>query len=327
MASKTPWHIFYKCFRNQATSEELAELNVWLDEDMENLNTLEEVYNVFSLSSVSPSVLTPDAQKAWLMVDREVSKKKNFSLLRRYVAAAAAVLVFVLMAAVTVHSYLQSKLSSNQFTEIVTQAGQKTSVRLPDGSTVWMNSSSSLKYAVNFNSDSREVIMTGEAFFQVKKDQSRTFRVISGTLNVEVHGTSFNVKNYSDENDQKITVADGVVGLVRNSLELTRLKKGEQATFDKGSEKLVVTNENPDQITAWRNNELIFRNTSVEDVIRSLETWYGVNITIDNRMLAGHNYSFKVKTESLREVLNMMAVMTPLAYTISGKDIEIRYKN
>lgn len=327
MASKTPWHIFYKCFRNQATSEELAELNVWLDEDMENLNTLEEVYNVFSLSSVSPSVLIPDAQKAWLMVDREVSKKKNFSLLRRYVAAAAAVLVFVLMAAVTVHSYLQSKLSSNQFTEIVTQAGQKTSVRLPDGSTVWMNSSSSLKYPVNFNSDSREVIMTGEAFFQVKKDQSRTFRVISGTLNVEVHGTSFNVKNYSDENAQKITVADGVVGLVRNSLELTRLKKGEQATFDKGSEKLVVTNENPDQITAWRNNELIFRNTPVEDVIRSLETWYGVNITIDNRMLAGHNYSFKVKTESLREVLNMMAVMTPLAYTISGKDIEIRYKN
>ncbi|MGV8137280.1 MAG: FecR family protein [Mangrovibacterium sp.] len=327
MALKTPWHIFYKCFRNQATSEELAELNVWLDEDMENLNTLEEVYNVFSLSSVSPSVLTPDAQKAWLMVDREVSKKKNFSLLRRYVAAAAAVLVFVLMAAVTVHSYLQSKLSSNQFTEIVTQAGQKTSVRLPDGSTVWLNSSSSLKYPVNFNSDSREVIMTGEAFFQVKKDQSRTFRVISGMLNVEVHGTSFNVENYPDENDQKITVADGVVGLVRNSLELVRLKKGEQATFDKGSEKVVITNENADQIAAWKNNELVFRNTPVEEVIRSLESWFGVNITIDNRMLDEHNYSFKVKTESLREVLDMMEVMTPLHYAISGKDIEITYKN
>ncbi|MEN6457151.1 MAG: hypothetical protein ABFD10_23090 [Prolixibacteraceae bacterium] len=105
MALKTPWHIFYKCFRNQATREELAELNAWLDEDMENLNTLEEVYNVFSLSSVSLSVLTPDTQKAWQMVDREVSKKKNFNSLRRYIATAAAVLAFGLMAAVTVHSY------------------------------------------------------------------------------------------------------------------------------------------------------------------------------------------------------------------------------
>jgi ferric-dicitrate binding protein FerR (iron transport regulator) len=327
MASKTPWHIFYKCFRNQATREELAELNAWLEEDRENLKTLEEVYHIFSFSPVLPSVLTPDTQKAWQMVDREVSKKRTFDSLRRYVTAAVAVLVFGLMAAGTVHSYLQHRRSSKQFTEIVTQAGQKTSVRLPDGSTVWLNSSSSLKYPADFNSASREVIMTGEAFFQVKKDQSRTFRVISGTLNVEVHGTSFNVKNYSDENAQKITVADGLVGLVRNSLELTRLKKGEQAAFDKGSEKVVVTNENPDQIAAWRNNELIFRNTAVEDVIKSLESWYGVNITIDNRMHDEHNYSFRVKTESLREVLNMMAVMTPLVYTVSGKDIEIRYIN
>ncbi len=326
MAPKTPWHIFYKCFLNQATREELAELNAWLEEDMENLKILEEVYNIFSFSSVLPSVLTPDTRKAWQMVDREVSKKRNFNYLSRYVAAAAAVLVFGLMAAVTVHSYLQSKRFSNQFTEIVTQTGQKTSVQLPDGSTVWLNSASSLKYPASFNSDNREVVMTGEAFFKVKKDQSKTFRVISGTMNVEVHGTSFNVKNYPDEEAQKITVADGVVGLVRNSLEITRLKKGEQATFNKNSEQVIITNENPDQVTAWKNNELIFRNTPVEEVIKSLENWYGVNMTIDNRMLK-HNYSFKIKTESLREVLDMMAVMTPLAYIISGKDIEIRYKN
>lgn len=330
MAQKTPWHIFYKCFRSQATKDELAELNSWLEEDVENLNVLEEVYNIYSLSSVLPSPLAPDTREAWHTIDRKISKETTTGLLRkrfRYVAAAAAVLAFGLMAAVTVHSYLQSKRASNQYTEIVTQAGQKTSVQLPDGTTVWLNAASSLKYPASFNSDSREVVMTGEAFFQVKKDQSKTFRVKSGALNVEVHGTSFNVKNYPDENAQKITVADGVVGLVMNSLEITRLKKGEQATFNKNSEKVIVTKENPDQITAWKNNELIFRDTPVEEVIRSLESWYGVNMTIDNRMLDEHSYSFKVKTESLREVLDMMEVMTPLHYTISGKDIEIRYKN
>ncbi|MGV8094586.1 MAG: FecR family protein [Mangrovibacterium sp.] len=331
MAQKIPWHIFFKCFRNQATPEELAEINNWLEEDIENLKMLEEVYNIYSLSTVLPPPLTPDTQKAWNTVDQKISlKKENKKSFRngfRSVAAIAALLVFGLMAAGIIHSYMRNSQFSSQFTEIVTQPGQKTSVILPDGSTVWLNSSSSLKYTANFNIKDRVVAMTGEVFFEVKKDQSKMFRVKSGDLDVEVHGTSFNIKNYPEENAQVVTVAEGVVGLLTNSREISRLTKGEQATFNKKIGKVTVTEENPDLVTAWKNNELIFRDTPVEEVIRSLESWYGVTITIDRKMIGEHNYTFKVKTESFREVLDMMELMTPLSYTINGKDIEIKYNN
>lgn len=331
MAQETPWHIFFKCFRNQAAPEELAEIDNWLEEDMENLRMLEEVYNIYSLSTVLPPPFAPDTKKAWQTVHQKISlKKTNIKSLRnrfRYVTAIAAVLVFGLMAAGIIHSYIRNVQFSNQFTEIVTLPGQKTSVTLPDGSTVWLNSSSSLKYPVNFNIENREVAMSGEAFFEVKKGQAKTFRVKSGDLCVEVHGTSFNVKNCTDENAQEVTVAEGVVGLVNKSREISRLTKGEQAIFNEISEKVFVTKENPVLVTAWKNNELIFRDTPVEEVIKSLESWYGVNITIDRKMVGEHNYTFKVKTESFREVLDMMKLMTPLSYTINGKDIEIKYNN
>jgi ferric-dicitrate binding protein FerR (iron transport regulator) len=331
MAQKTPWHIFFKCFRNQATPEELAEINDWLEDDTENIKVLEEVYNVFSLSAVLPPPLTPDTQKAWQKVDQKISikKTKTMSLTGRfrYVAAIAAVLVLGLMAVAIIHSYIRNLQISGQFTEIVTQPGQKTSVILPDGSTVWLNSSSSLKYPANFNIDEREVAMTGEAFFEVKKNQSKTFRVKSGDLHVEVHGTSFDVKNYPDEDAQTVTVAEGVVGLVSNSREISRLTKGEQAIYNKISGKVTVTPEDPGLVAAWKNNELIFRDTPIKEVIKSLESWYGVKITIDNKMVGEHNYTFKVKTESFREVLDMMKLMTPFSYTINGKDIEIKNNN
>ena len=329
MAQKTPWHIFFKSFSNQATPEELAEINNWLERDIDNFRMLEEVYNILTLSTSLSPLLTPDTQKAWQTVDQKISlKKSNTKLLRIRFRYVAAILIFGLMAMAIIHSYIRNLQFSNQFTEIITQPGQKTSVILPDGSMVWLNSSSSLKYPANFNMvEDREVLMTGEAFFEVKKDQSKTFRVKSGALYVEVHGTSFNVKNCPDKNAQEITVTEGVVGLINNNHEISRLIKGEQAIFNKISENVIVTKENPGLVTAWKNNELIFRDTPVEEVIKSLESWYGVNITIDYKMVGEHNYTLKVKTESFREVLDMMELMTPLSYTINGKDIEIKYNN
>ncbi len=329
MAQKTPWHVFPRYFRNRATPGEVAEINNWLGEDSENRRMLEEVYNIYSLSAVLPPPLTPDTQKAWQMVDQKIFIKKttvkSFGNRFRYVAAIAAALVFGLMVAGVIHSYVRSSRFSDQFTEVVTQPGQKTSVTLPDGSIVWLNSSSSIKYPASFNIKNREVAMTGEAFFEVKKDPSKTFRVESGDLYVEVHGTSFNVKNYPEENAQEVTVAEGVVGLKSSSREISRLTKGERAIFNKITENIAVTKENPVLLTAWKNDELIFRDTPVEEVVKSLEGWYGVNITIDREMAGKHNYTFKVKTESFREVLDMMKLMSPISYVINGKEVEIKY--
>jgi len=330
MAPKAPWHIFFKCFQNQATPEDLAEIKNWLGEDPENLEMLNEVYNIYSISTALAPPLNPDTQKAWGKVDQKISSKptrKPLNYRLRYAIAVAAVLVFGLMLWVITDNYLRFDRLSNQFTEVVTLPGQKTSVILPDGSIVWLNSASTLKYPTVFNARKREVFLTGEAFFNVHKDKSKKFRVKCGGLDVDVYGTSFNVKNYPDENSQEVTVAEGIVGIGSNSKEIRRLTIGEQATLNKKSGEIIFENENPDLVSAWKNNELIFRNTPIGEVIKSLESWYGVKIAIENQMIGGHNYTFKIKTESFKEVLEMMQVMTPFEFKINGKDIEIKYQN
>jgi len=330
MAPKAPWHIFFKCFQNQATPEDLAEIKNWLGEDSENLKMLDEVYNIYSITTVLPPPLNPDTQKAWSKVDQKISLKpttKPINYRLRNTIAVAAVLVFGLMLWGIIDNYLRFVRLSSQFTEVVTLPGQKTSVILPDGSIVWLNSASILKYPTAFNDRKREVILTGEAFFDVHKDKSKKFRVKCGGLDVDVYGTSFNVKNYPDENSQEVTVAEGVVGIASNSKEIRRLTMGEQATLNKKSGEIIFENENPDLVSAWKNNELIFRNTPIGEAIKSLESWYGVKITIDKQMFGGHNYTFKIKTESFKEVLEMMQVMTPFEFKINGKDVEIKYKN
>ena len=330
MVQKTPWHLFFKCFQNQATSEELAEINHWLREDVENLELLEEIYHIYSVSKVSPPLNT-DTTKAWHQINQKISsdtvKVKPLYNKFRYVVVVAALLVFGLFILSIVNKYRWDYQSSHLITQIITKPGQKTSVVLPDGSTVWLNSASSLKYSSDFNKKDREVILAGEAFFDVQKDISKRFRVKSGSLYVDVHGTSFDIKNYSDDNLQKVTVAGGIVGITTKSKEIRRLTIGQQAVLNKKSGKITFTKEDPDLVSAWKNNELIFRDTPIEEVIKSLESWYGVNITVDNRMIAGHNYTFRIKTESFKEVLDMMKVMTPFEYKINGKDIDIKYKN
>lgn len=329
MAPKAPWHIFFKCFQNQATQEELAEIKDWLGEDIENLEMLNEVYNVFAISAVVTPPLSPDVQKAWNKIDQKITQAPAIKQInyRPIYATIAAVLVFGLLLFGVIDNYLRMDRLSRQFTEVTTLPGQKTSVTLPDGSKVWLNSSSSLKYLTNFNVRKREVVLTGEAFFEVFKDKSKRFRVQCGVLDVDVYGTSFNIKNYPDENIQEVTVAEGIVGITSNSKEIKQITNGEQATLNKVSGEVIFDKENADIVAAWKNNELIFRNTPIEDVIKSLESWFGVKIKFDREMVGGHNYTFKIKTESFKEVLEMMQVVTPFKYIINGKDIEIIYNN
>nr|MBD3620629.1 DUF4974 domain-containing protein [Sunxiuqinia sp.] len=328
MEKNIPWHIITKYLRKGTSPEELAELNNWLEKDETNQNVLTEIQNVYAVTSSVPQPLKPNKEIAWRKIEQQITSgtpvKKLFEKFK-YVAAAVVILLVGLSAVLLFNAGNRTNLQ--QYTEIVTPMGQKSMVILPDSSYVWLNSGSSLKYKGDFNVKKREVILKGEAFFEVKKDQSKIFSVKAGILDVKVYGTSFNIKNYEDDRLQEITVMEGIVGVSDKSKELRRLTRGQQALLDKETNRITYTENNPYLVSAWKNNELIFDNTPLEEVVKYLERWYGVDITIDSEMKGKHNYTFKVKTESFREMLEMMKVMTPLTYEIRGKDVKIKYSN
>ena len=124
-----------------------------------------------------------------------------------------------------------------------------------------------------------------------------------------------------------MTVENGNVGVIRRGSRLADLTKGKQVSLTETDNQVLLSDANVEVVTAWKNNELIFDDSPFEEVIRYLERWYGVKITIEEKMKKKHNYTFKIKTETLTELLKLLKVITPLDYKIDGKDVTIRYAN
>lgn len=327
MGNNIPWNSIVNNLKGQATPDEQAVLEHWLKEDESHSQILSEIKNVYRLTSSIPPYFYPDIEKAWLKIDRQTrnSNAKTRQLFSRlkYTAAAVALLLVSLTLFWAYHSRTQEE--RRHLTEVVAPPGQKSMVVLPDSSIVWLNSGSTLKYNGNFNVKEREVAVTGEAFFDVKRNETKKFRVRTGILSVQVYGTAFNVKNYENDDYQEITVSEGRVGISGKTGELKQLTPGQQIVLNKSTNKLILTNADADIVSSWKDNELKFDNTPFTEVVKYLERWYGVSINIDPSMIGKHSYTFKIKTESLTEILEKIKVMTPIAYEINGKDVRIRY--
>ncbi|HMI63952.1 MAG TPA: FecR domain-containing protein [Puia sp.] len=160
------------------------------------------------------------------------------------------------------------------------RAGQF-SLTLPDGSHVWLNNASSLRYPVSFTGNSREVELTGEAYFEIAKDASHPFRVAvhrgSGTSTIEVLGTSFNIMAYDDENSERTTLVEGSVRFVHERASIL-LKPEEQSVLDEKGALKTLRQVNIAEITAWKNGYFHFDHSSLETTMRQLARWYDVDV-------------------------------------------------
>ena len=320
--------LILKELKGKASSEDSQIINYWIDESSENLKIYNQICSSYALALPDHIPITTDKEAAWSrLVEKITFSRQHSSLFIQFSRIAAAAVLFFLIG-IAFQYYRSDKIPSeflNQYTTIIVPEGQKSMVVLPDGSNVWLNSGSRLKYKSDFNTSIRQVEMEGEAFFEVKKDKSKMFKVNAGAINVEVYGTAFNIKNYSDEKNLEVTVESGNVGVLKGGTQLANLIKGDQATIVADADQVHLSQVNVEIVTAWKNNELIFDGTPFEEGIRYLERWYGVNIKIEEKMRKKHNYTFKVKTESLRELLKLLQVITPLTYKIDGKNVTIKY--
>lgn len=157
-----------------------------------------------------------------------------------------------------------------------TPKGGQYQVVLPDGSKVWLNASSSIRFPAVFSKNERTVEITGEVFFEVAKDKSKPFRVLFGSSEVEVLGTSFNIMAYEDEESSKTTLVEGSVSL-RNASKNKLLKPGEQASVLSGGQ-IVSRFVDVEAAIAWKNGLFYFRDSGIEEVMRQAARWYNIEV-------------------------------------------------
>ncbi len=320
MDNKVP---VYQIIRNIATKgkEYEAEIRDWLNETDENKKIYQDLLNIWQVTGTFPDRFSPDRPEAWKKVRKQIHAQKQIRFLYRRVAQIAAAIVVVLLS-----MWLGTELENWEqpvYSEIISPAGQKTRVILPDSSAVMLNGDSRIRYNHDFSRHNRIVELQGEGYFDVRQDLSRQFIVQTSGLSIKVYGTSFDVKAYSDDQAVEIGLKSGLVGIDHNEKEVARLVPGQMAIFNKDERKFDIRKMDMDVVSAWTRDELVFEENSLEEIVKCMERWYGVNIEVAPELYDGERYTFKVKTESLRELMELINMIKPVKYTIEGKHVMI----
>ncbi len=175
----------------------------------------------------------------------------------------------------------EEKPAAPAFNVLSTPRAGQFSLTLPDGSRAWLNNASSLRYPVSFTGDSREVELTGEAYFEIAKDASHPFRVAvhrgARASTIEVLGTAFNIMAYDDENAERTTLIEGSVRFVHEGSSAL-LKPEEQSVLDEQGSLKTLRHVNVPEITAWKNGYFHFDHASLETTMRQLARWYDIDV-------------------------------------------------
>ncbi|SHF26472.1 FecR family protein [Mariniphaga anaerophila] len=229
----------------------------------------------------------------------------------------AAVLVIILLFG---NIFFMQKSEQNKLTTelqtITTPYGAKTSFTLPDSSVVWLNSGSTFSYPLNFDK-TRAVTLVGEAYFKVEKS-NMPFVVSTGYGDVEVKGTSFNVKAYTDDNAFETTLEEGaVVFKASGTTSGVTLNPGEQMV--KAGNGFVTKNVETKYFTSWKDGLLFFNREPFPSFITKLERWYNIKIEYTDPALDELWYTGTLEMESVSEVMEMISKAAPVTYSFNAK--------
>jgi len=239
--------------------------------------------------------------------------------------------------------------------EVLARAGARTSLLLPDGTRVWLNSNSKLRYNKDFNTGNREVVLEGEAYFEVTKNARLPFIVHAATLDIQVLGTSFTVKSYPQDATVEATLLKGAIEVRRKgSLNTAQviLKPNEKLVFDKlpavdsvehhanparelqhpdigGMAVAHIRTDVPDSEkveTAWIYNRLAFDGENFQQLAVEMERWYDVSIFVRDEQLNKYHFSGAFTTETVEEALKDLQLTADFTYKINGKEIDLYAK-
>lgn len=199
--------------------------------------------------------------------------------------------------------------------------GVKGQVTLPDSTTVWLNSGSTLTLADNYD-ERRQVSLEGEGYFIVKSDKENPFYICTGKdVTVKVTGTEFNLSCYREQQDIRLSLVAGSVELLHGKKTIYRMNGKEEVCVSGGS----VSESKADikESIAWTTGSLMFENTPMKDVIARIERWYGVSITVEDIRIYNSSFTGDFRSESIDQVLELLSLTSGFRYTINGSEIRL----
>lgn len=208
------------------------------------------------------------------------------------------------------------------FNTISTPKGGVYELVTPDGSKIWLNASSELKFPSTFAAGKRVVELKGEAYFEIAKDKKRPFIVRTAGQETEVLGTHFNINNYADELATTTTLLEGSVRVhPSNSAKGVMLSPGQQSVLK--DQQLRVQKADESAALDWMNGKMVFKNETLKSIMRKVSRWYGVEVQIKGDIGDLEFWGAVSRNNNLSSILNYLKETEDLDYSISGKNVTI----
>jgi transmembrane sensor len=249
-------------------------------------------------------------------------KSWSFDNILKWTLRIAGILILPLVIYIGIQTYKETWLKKEAWVEIKAPAWTRAQFSLPDGTTGWLNSNSSVKYNGNFNSD-RQVALKGEAFFDVFKDKRRPFKVNTNEIMVTVLGTRFNLASYENETNVEVVLEEGK--LVFNNKEMNKsdtMNPNDIVIYDKTFKDFSTEVVQPHKYLSWKEGKLVFRNDPLDVIARRLERWYNIDVEVNVSLTEDLRLRATFIDEGLEEVLDLLKRSLPIDYKIVNGNIQ-----
>lgn len=315
--------------RGEASEEISFQIEQWMQEDIEHEQALLQMAYIFFLQRASERIDLRDPYVAFEKLQGRIRKKKNRLYLQQFMRYAS---VIILMIMTSVGTYwfkgaekvpLRVQAQVAQMVTMSSSAGMRTRLTLPDGTIVFMNSGTTISYPVHFDANIRKVTLDGEAYFKVVHNPNYPFVVSlnNDKMKLEVLGTEFNVESYKTDNVIHTSLVNGSVKLYAQSTagaEIQQvLKPSEKAVYDKSSRQLTVRREvNTTYDTAWMDGALMFKETSLPEVLRRLSHFYNVAFDVKDPVINDYCFTGTFVNRQLSQVLDYLQISSNINYSI-----------
>ncbi|MES2837682.1 MAG: FecR domain-containing protein [Bacteroidota bacterium] len=314
------WDIIIRSLQAEASKEELAALQNWMQQSKENkklYNDIKKIWNDTEMITVSSSNF--DADAAWQKINKRIteydSKVKQLqpvATTNKWLKIAAAILVLFTIGATSYFVYdnvavkdLVAQTNASQMQEIV----------LADGTKIILNKNTQVTYPDKFNGATREITLDGEAFFEVAKDSAKPFIIHTFNSNVQVLGTSFNVRAFKKSKAVEVDVVTGKVAFSDISgKQKVYLLPGDKGTLDTEN-KLAVSQTVDNNFNAWQSKRMVFSNTKLDRVLGTLENFFEVEFKVSNQKIYDCYFTATFDQPNINEVLQVLSVSMGVTYT------------
>ena len=302
MFSTADSHLLQKYISGEASEAEKKQVTEWVQESPDNMREYLAQRKLYDIA----------LWQSKTMEEKPQNKRKIFTL-RSAVYSMTKIAAMIAIVFLIAHYWKNKDTEKISYQSIYVPAGQRAELTLADGTKVWLNSRSSLKFPTNFQGKSRNVILDGEGFFTVAKNKEVPFIVKTKKYDVKVLGTEFNILAYSTDSIWETSLLEGSVEIQTNGKRKLRLEPNTMVRLQGNS--LVKQHIKKMEYFRWREGLICFDNISVKEMIEKLKLYYGVDIVINNQEILGNRYTGKFRAgDGIEHVLKVLRLNNRFTY-------------